>query len=459
MQQFDHIILGSWQATGTLLDRLIPTGEQIAVIEGGKVGGSCVNYGCTPTKTLVASAKAFYNAQRGDEYGFRTGPVELDYARVRERMNTIRNGGTEGLTKWMESTPNVTLYRNWGSFVDKNTIQVGEEQITGKHIYINTGTRAVAPPIKGLDSVPWMDSAGILDLEQLPEHLIIIGGGYIGMEYAQIYRRFGAKVTVIQHDSRIMPREDEDVSEAIRSFLEAEGVDIQCNTLAKGVKQEGATIKLETETNGQTATLEGTHLLIAAGRKPNTANLNLDAAGIEANNKGFIPVDDHCRTSAEGVFAIGDVNGSGAFTHTSVHDTEVVLDYLYGGNRKLSSRIPIHGLFTDPPLGRVGMTEKEALAQGIRLLKATKPMSKINRAKEMAETNGFAKLLVDADTDMIVGATILGPGGDEIVNMFAAIMHSNVPCHQDRQLVLVHPTVSELMPWLLDGLQEVKAAT
>lgn len=455
MKQFDHIILGSGQATGTLLARLIPTGDQIAVVEGGKVGGSCVNYGCTPTKTLVASAKAFHNAKRGEEYGFSTGHVELDYTRVRERMNAIRNGGTEGLTNWMESTPNVTLYRDWGAFEDTHTIRVGNEQISGKHVYINTGTRAAAPPIEGIDKVPWMDSAGILDLETLPEHFLIIGGGYIGMEYAQIFRRFGSKVTVIQGAPRIMPVEDADVSEEIRSFLEDEGVEIRCNTLAKSVSQEGDQIKLLAESSGNTENLTGSHLLIAAGRKPNSEKLNLGAAGIESDKKGFIPVDDYCQTNVEGVFAIGDVNGNGAFTHTSVHDTEIVLDYLFGGNRTISARNHIHGLFTDPPLGRVGLTEKAALDKGIRLMKATKPMKKINRAKEMGETNGFAKLLVDADTDLIVGATILGPGADEIVNMFAAIMHSKIPCKQYREVVLVHPTVSELMPWLLDGLQEV----
>ncbi len=457
MKQFDHIILGSGQATGTLLDRLIPTGDQIAVIEGGKVGGSCVNYGCTPTKTLVASAKAFHNAQRGDEYGFSAGAVKLDYKKVKARMNEMRQGGNEGLTKWIESTSNVTLFRNWGSFEDTHTLDVGDEYIQGKHIYINTGTRATAPPLDGIDNVPWLDNSRLLDLEEVPEHLLIIGGGYIGMEFSQIFRRFGAKVTVVQFGQRIMPQEDADVSSEIQRFLEAEGVEILCNTAAKAVKQDSnGQIALSVERNGSTETLSGSHLLIAAGRKPNSDGLNLSAAGIEPAAKGFIPVDDHCKTSVEGVFAIGDVNGSGAFTHTSVHDTEVVLDYLFGGNRKLSSRIPIHGLFTDPPLGRVGMTEQEALDKGIRLKAATKPMKNINRAKEMAETKGFAKLLVNADTDMIVGATILGPGGDEIVNMFAAIMHSNVPCHEYRQVVLVHPTVSELMPWLLDGLEEVQ---
>ena len=458
MQQFDHIILGTGQATGTLLSRLIPTGQQIAVVEGGKVGGSCVNYGCTPTKTLVASAKAFHNAQRGQEYGFSAGPVELDYTQVRARMNEIRQGGNEGLTGWMESTANVTLYKEWGAFADTHTLKVGDQHISGKHIYINTGTRATAPPLEGLDNVPWLDNSALLDLEELPDHLLIIGGGYIGMEFSQMFRRFGAKVTVVQSNDRIMPQEDADVSSEIQHFLEAEGVEILCNTAAKAVTQDkDGRITLTTERNGKPETLTGSHLLIAAGRKPNSDHLNLAVAGIEPTSRGHIPVDDCCQTSVEGVFAIGDVNGNGAFTHTSVHDSEVVLDYMFGGPRRVSARNPIHGLFTDPPLGRVGLTEKEALDQGIRLLKGTKSMKTINRAKEMSETNGFAKLLVDADTDQIVGATLIGPGADEIVNMFAALMQANVTTATFRQTVLVHPTVSELMPWVLDDLQEVKA--
>lgn len=455
MQKFDHVIVGTGQATGTLLGRLIETGVSIAVIEGGKIGGSCVNYGCTPTKTLVASARAIHIAQRGEEFGFKTGPVELDYSQVRERMNKIRNSSSDGLTNWMESTDNVTLIPDWASFEDAHIIKAGDQRIEGEQIYITTGTRPARPPINGLDEVPWMDSAGLLDLERLPDHLLIIGGGYIGMEFAQIYCRFGAKVTVIQQGGQIMPKEDKDVSESIREFLEAEGIRIHCNTMAKSVRKENGIIQLEVEMEGQEKTIEGTHLLIAAGRRPNSDRLNLDLAGIRVNEKGFINVDDHCRTNIEGIFALGDVNGKGAFTHTSVNDAEIVLDHLFGGKRKIADRIPIYALFTDPPLGRVGMTEKEALAHGKKILTATRPMSKISRAKEMGETNGFAKLIVDSETDLIIGASILGPGGDEIVNMFAAIMHSQIPCRKYREVMLVHPTVSELMPWVLDGLEEV----
>lgn len=456
MQNFDHIILGTGQATGTLLAKLIPKGDSIAVIEGGKVGGSCVNYGCTPTKALVASAKAMHVARRGAEFGFDTGAVKIDYSRVRERMNKIRNGSSSGLENWMINTPNVELIRAWGKFEGPKQIRAGEKLLEGKNIYINVGTRPFAPPIKGLDQVPWIDSAGLLDLEELPKHLIIIGGGYIGVEFAQIYRRFGSKVSLIQRNQQLMPREDSDTAEAVLSFLQEEGIRILTGTNSLSLRNKDGNIELDIEKGGIEEKIKGSHLLIATGRRPNSNTLNLEAAGIQANEQGFIEVDDFCRTNVSGVYALGDVNGKGGFTHTSVNDAEIVLDYLFGGSRKLSQRIPVYALFTDPPLGRVGMSEKEALEKGYRVMRAIRPMSKISRAKEMSETKGFAKLLVDADTDLIIGVSILGPGGDEIINMFAAIMHSGIPCRKYREVVLVHPTVSELMPWALDGLELIE---
>lgn len=456
MKEYDHIILGTGQATGTLLGKLIPTDDSIAVIEGGKVGGSCVNYGCTPTKTMVASARAIHMARRGDFYGFETGSVEINYGRIRERMNQIRNGSSDGLSNWMESTKNVALIRGWGAFSDNHTIKVGENQFRGKKIYINTGTRPTAPPIPGLEDTPWMDSAGLLNREKLPEHLLIIGGGYIGLEFAQVFRRFGSQITVLQRSGEVMPNEDADISESIRKVLEEEGVRFILGANTKQVSQQGGDIHMKVELDGKEEIVVGTDLLIAAGRKPNSDKINLEATDIKVNQRGFIEIDDYCQTAVEGVFALGDVNGKGAFTHTSVNDAEIVLDHMFGGNRKVSSRIPVYGLFTDPPLGRVGMSEKEAVATGRKILKATRPMSKISRAKEMGETNGFVKLLVDAETDIILGVAILGPGGDEIINMFAAIMHSGIPCKNYREVVLVHPTVSELMPWVLDGLQEIE---
>lgn len=454
---FDHIILGTGQATGTLLGGLIPTGESIAVIEKDKVGGSCVNYGCTPTKALVASARAIHQARQGDEFGFSCGDIRIDYSRIRERMNEIRNNSRKGLTEWIQDTENATLFRGTGRFVSENSIQVGEDVLSGGNIYINTGTRPAFPPIDGLDAVEAMDSAALLDLDTLPGHLLIIGGGYVGLELAQVYRRFGSEVTVIQRNERIMPREDEDTTEAIQEFLSGEGIRILCGAETQKVMEtETGSIQLEFRQKDKVQQVEGSHLLVAAGRVPNSDTINPEAAGLQISDKGFIQVDEYGHTGTGNIYALGDVNGEGAFTHTSVNDAEVVLDHLNGGNRKISDRNTIYSLFTDPPLGRVGLTEKEALDQGYHVLKATKPMAKISRAKEMSETTGFAKLLVDGETDMILGASILGPGADEIINMFASIMHSGIPCREFRNVVLVHPTVSELMPFMLDGIKEAR---
>ncbi len=452
MESFDHIILGTGQATGTLLGSLIPSGEKIAVIEGGKIGGSCVNYGCTPTKTMVASAKAIYKAKQGSLYGFDAGEVSVNYSRVRERMNEIRNGSSNGLESWLRNSENVTLIKEWGEFSGPKTIRAGNRELKGEHIYINTGTKPFKPPIKGIDDVPWMDSARLLDLTELPAHLLIIGGGYIGVEFGQVYRRFGSEVTILQRGDQLMPREDKDIADAVRDILTDEGVKVHLHANAAEVNREGERVEVTLD-DGET--IHGTHLLVAAGRRPNSDTINPDAAGLSLDKRGFIQVDDYCRTGTPGIFAVGDVNGEGAFTHTSVNDGEIVLDYLNGGDRKISGRTTVYALFLDPPLGRVGMTEKEALDAGKKVLKATRPMSKISRAKEMGETKGFAKLLVDAETDKILGAAVLGPGGDEIINMFATIMHGDITCKEYRKVVLVHPTVSELMPWVLDGLKPV----
>ena len=456
MKHFTHLIIGTGQATGVLLGKLIPTKTAIGVIEADKVGGTCLNYGCTPTKTLVASAKAFHQAKSGDFYGFQAENLNLDYERVRARMNSIRNGGSSGLTSWMNNTQNVDLMLGRAKFTGEKQVEVNGQVCTADNIYINVGTRPAAPAIQGLDDINWLDSAGLLDLENVPEHLLVIGGGYIGVEFAQVFKRFGAKVSIIQRGDQLVPREDEDVADAIKKILEEEEIDIYLNANTINITQKGAHKEVEIEVNGETKVLSGDQVLIAAGRMPNSDTLNLENTEIKTNARGYIEVDNYCETAIEGVYAVGDVNGHGGFTHTAVNDAEIVLDKLFGGDRTLDGRNLIYGLFTDPPLGRVGMTEKEAIKSGKKVLKATRPMSKISRAKEMGETKGFAKLLVDAETDLILGASILGVGGDEIINMFASIMHSNIPCRHYRKVVLVHPTVSELMPWILDGIQEVR---
>ena len=452
MEHFEYVIIGTGQASGTLLGKLIPAQKKIAVIEQHKVGGSCVNYGCTPTKTLVATAKAMHTARRGDFFGFDSGTLSIDFGKVRQRMDEIRNGANQGLEKWMTDTSNVTLYKGRGRFNEDKSIMVGGHTITGSQIIINTGTRPAAPPIKGLEQVPWLDNERLLSLKKLPRHLIIIGGGYIAVEFGQIFRRFGCEITILQREGQIMSHEDDDVAHAIQEILEEEGIRIICNAGVTEVSGSDGDVSVQLDSG---ETFAGSHVLVAAGRAPNSDTLNPDAIGLDRDDRGFIIVDDHCRTSVDGIYAAGDVNGQGAFTHTSVNDAEIVLDDLFDGDRKISHRVPIYALFTDPPLGRTGMSEKEALDSGKRVLKAVRPMSKINRAKEMGETKGFAKLLVDADSDLILGASILGPGADEIINMIAVLIHQKIPCKDYRKVVHVHPTVSELIPFILDGLEPV----
>ncbi len=456
MEHYDYLLLGTGQVTGTLLAELIPTNKKIAVIEAADVGGSCVNFGCTPTKTMVAAARAVYTAKRGAFYGFESLTPKIDYARMRERMNEVRYGGRDGLSSWMESSPNVDLIRGRGVFTGEKTLSVNGRILSADQIFINTGTHHWAPPIPGLHDVPYLDSARLLDLEEIPESLLILGGGYIGLEFAQIYQRLGSKVTLIQRNGQLMPREDEDIARSVQEKLEGEGVRVHLSTKTLEVRESDESISLRLDKEGEEFEVDGSHILVATGRRPNSQNIGLDLAGIEVDDRGYIITGDQCQTTAEGVFALGDVNGKGAFTHTSVNDAEIVINHLFGsGHRKTSDRIPIYALFTDPPLGRVGLSEKEALARGKKVLKATREMSRISRAKEMGETHGFAKLLVDAETDLILGAAIHGVGGDEIINMFAAIMHSGIPCKSYREVVLVHPTVSELMPWVLDGLEPI----
>ena len=455
-RHFDHILVGTGQATGTLIGGL-PAGESIAIIEGGRLGGTCVNVGCTPTKTLVASAKVAHLARRAADYGVITGPVAVDFAKVMERMRAPRQAANQGMERWLHGLEHVTLLRGWARFEASKTLRVGEELITGGRVYLNVGARARSLPVPGLDEVPFLDNVSILELDALPEHLVVVGGSYIGLEFAQIFRRFGARVTVIEAAPQIMFREDADVAEEVQRILAAEGIGFEVGVSLERVKHrvDGG---VEVELAGGRS-VSGSHLLLAVGRVPNGDRLNLEAAGIETGPGGFITVDDVTMTSAEGVYALGDVNGRGAFTHTAVNDTEIVLDTMRGGDRRLSDRISTYAMFTDPPLARVGLTEREALAAGHRVRRATRAMRRISRAKEMGETEGFVKVLVDADSDMILGASIVGVSGDEVINMFAAFMTSGRTASDFRKAVLVHPTIGELMPWILDDLELVEQAS
>jgi pyruvate/2-oxoglutarate dehydrogenase complex dihydrolipoamide dehydrogenase (E3) component len=448
--QVDHLLIGTGQATGTLI-RGLPESERIAVVEGGAVGGSCVNTGCTPTKALVASAKVAWQARRAAAFGVRAGDVGVDFAAAMQRMNDIRHESRDGLTRLLATSPNVTLMRGWARFTGPRTIVVGGRSISAERVYVNVGARPVVPDVDGLDGVPWLDNASILELDRQPEHLVVLGAGYIALELGQVFSRFGTRVTVIEAAPRVLTREDDDVAAAVRAILEGEGIDFVVGAQARRIKatSDGG---IEVRLDGG-ARVAGSHLLVATGRRANTDRLDASEAGIELDERGYVVVDDHGRTSAEGVVALGDVNGRGAFTHTSVHDAQVVLDHLQGGPRTIGERDTIYAMYTDPPLGRVGLTEAQARERGRPVLCATMRMADVARAREMGETHGFVKVLVDADTDRILGASVLGVHGDETIGLFALAMSAGLTAAQFRRVVLPHPTVGELMPFLLARLQ------
>ncbi len=454
MKKYDVIWIGTGQATGTIVPRLVKAGKTVAIAEGGRFGGSCVNYGCTPTKTIVASARAAHMARRGPDFGVKTGEISIDFAKVMERQNKMRNGASSGLESWLRGMDNVDIYADYATFVDSHTVRIGDDLIEGETIIINAGARPRILPIDGVDDVDWLDNARLLDLEELPQRLVIVGGSYISLEFAQAFRRLGSEVTVLGHSSQIMFREDADIATAAQEILESEGITIQLNANVKRLAQESPQqIYISFEQDGETKQVKGTHLLLAVGRTPNSERLNLEAAGVEVNKRGYILVNEVMQTTAPHIFAVGDINGEGAFTHTSVNDGEIFWDYFSGDDERiLSERIPTYALFIDPPLGRVGMSEKEARASGRNVLMATRPMKHIARAKEKDETAGLVKILVDADTEEFLGAAVLGVGGDEVINMFTTFMYTKSSYKLFRKAILIHPTVAELMPWILDDL-------
>ncbi|MCP4417947.1 MAG: mercuric reductase [Chloroflexi bacterium] len=455
MTKFDVIWIGTGQATGTVVPRLVAAGKAVAIVEGSRFGGSCLNYGCTPTKTIIASARAAHMARRGADFGIVTGDVSVDFAKVMDRQNKMRHGGSKMMEGWLRGMDNVTVYAGYGEFAGSHSVKIGDEVIEGETIVLNVGGRARVFPIPGIDEVDWMDNARLLDLKELPPHLVIVGGSYIGLEFAQAFRRLGSEVTVIEGTPQLMFREDADIAAETKEILESEGIAIHLGAFVKSLAQKAPQqIEVSFEVNGKMQQVRGTHLLMAVGRVPNSDRLNLAAAGVEANKHGFISVNDVMQTNVPHIFAVGDVNGEGAFTHTSVNDGEIFWDYYSGDDdRKLSDRISTYAMFIDPPLGRVGMSEKEARASGRNVLMATKPMKYISRAKEKDETAGLVKILVDADSEEFLGAAILGVGGDEIINMFATFMVTKQSYKLFRKAILTHPTVSELMPWTLDDLK------
>jgi pyruvate/2-oxoglutarate dehydrogenase complex dihydrolipoamide dehydrogenase (E3) component len=435
--------------------RLTGAGMKVAVIERHLFGGTCVNTGCIPTKTLVASARAAYMARRGADFGVVIdGNVTVDMKKVKERKDEMVRGSNQGVENWMKTMENATVYEGHGRFEGPGTVRVGENLLEAGKIFINTGTRAAIPPIPGLESVDYFTNTQMVELDYLPEHLLVLGGSYIGLEFGQMYRRFGSEVTIIQRDARLVSREDEDVSDAIREIIEGEGVTVCTDTGDISIEDRDGKIAVQMMCGGTPREVVGSHLLVATGRRPNTDDLGLEKAGVEVNGRGYIEVDDELKTSVPGIWAIGDCNGRGAFTHTSYNDYEIVAaNLLDGDTRRVSDRIMAYALYIDPPLGRVGMTERQVRESGRKALVAKKPMSHIGRAKEKGETQGFMKFLVDAESKEFLGAAILGIGGDEIIHSVLDVMYAKAPCTVIQRAVHIHPTVSELIPTTLAELK------
>jgi pyruvate/2-oxoglutarate dehydrogenase complex dihydrolipoamide dehydrogenase (E3) component len=456
--RFDCIVIGTGQSGPALAARLSRTGMKVAVVERKLFGGTCVNTGCVPTKAMVASAYAAHMARRANEYGVTVGgPVSVDMKRVKARKDKISGESNRAVENWMRKLKNGTVYQGHARFESAHAVKVGEETLAADKIFINVGGRALIPPMPGLDQVAYLTNSNIMDLEALPGHLLIIGGSYIGLEFGQMFRRFGAKVTIIEKGSRLIAREDEDVSLAVQRILENEGVAVRLNAECMTAKKHGDRIVVSLDCGSGAREAEGSHLLLAVGRVPNTDDLGLDKAGVQLDAKGYIQVDDQLRTNVPGIWALGDCNGRGAFTHTSYNDYEIVAANLLDNEpRKVSDRIVTYGLFIDPPLGRIGMTEADVRKSGRKALIATRPMTKVGRAVEKGETQGFMKALVDAESKEILGAMILGVGGDEAIHSLLDVMYAKAPYTVVTHAVHIHPTVSELIPTLLGELKPLE---
>ena len=454
METFDAIVIGAGQAGPAIAARCSREGLRTAVIERGRFGGTCVNDGCVPTKTLVASARAVRLAQRGAEFGFDVEGLRVDMARVKARKDAIVAKSREGVESWMRGLKGAEVIVGDARFVAPATVEVGRRRLTAPRIFLNVGGRPVRPPLDGIDEVPTLDNTTVMELDRVPEHLVVVGGSYIGLEFAQVMRRLGAEVTVVERAPHLLPREDDDVAEGIREILEAEGIRFELGAECLSLARMGGRIRVGAACDGGREGVEGSHVLLATGRRPNTDGLGLERAGIVTDERGYIVVDDQCRTSADGVWAVGDCNGRGAFTHTAWNDHEIVVANLFDNDqRRISDRIPCYALFIDPPLGRVGITEHQARASGRQVLRAKMPMQRVGRAREAGETQGFMKVLVDADSQRLLGAAILGLNGDEVVHSLLDVMAADQPYTAISRTMHIHPTVTELVPTLLQQLR------
>jgi pyruvate/2-oxoglutarate dehydrogenase complex dihydrolipoamide dehydrogenase (E3) component len=459
MPNYDAIIIGTGQSGPALARRLVAAGSKVAIIERKLFGGTCVNTGCTPTKTLIASAYAAHIARRAADYGVTiAGAVKVDMKAVKARKDAVVAPSHNGVERSLKTLAGCTVYEGHGRFVAEKKVVVNGSELTADRIFINVGARAAIPPIPGLDRVPYLTNSSMMDIDFLPPHLVILGGSYIGLEFAQAYRRFGSEITVIELGPRLIAREDADVSQAVADFLKDEGIDVRVDSKVIGVEKQGNAIGVKIESAGKTSQVVGTHVLVAIGRRPNTDDLGLDKAGIATDKHGYIQVDDQLRTNVSGIWAMGDCNGRGAFTHTSWNDFEIVAaNLLDNDQRRVSDRITAYALYTDPPLGRAGMTEAEVRKTGKPALISTRAMENVSRAYEKGETKGFMRILVDRDSKQILGASFLGLSGDEVIHCVLDIMYAKAPYTVMQRAMHIHPTVSELIPTMLGDLKPLQS--
>ena len=454
MTRYDAIVVGAGQAGPYVASRLAGAGMKVAVIERNLMGGTCVNTGCIPTKTMVASAYAARMAARAAEYGIEVGPFRVDMKRVKARKDAVSGRSRTGLEDWLQNMENCTVYRGHARFETARDLRVGEDRLHADKIFLNVGGRASVPDMPGIGKIDVLTNSSMMSVDFLPRRLIVVGGSYIGLEFAQMFRRFGAEVTIIEMGPRLIAREDEDVSNAIREIVESEGVEVRLNAKCIGFARQGDEIMADVDCESGTPQVPGSHVLLAVGRRPNTDDLGLDEAGVAVDARGYVVVDDQLRTSAPGVWALGDCNGKGAFTHTAYNDAEIVIaNLLENDPRRVSDRITAYALYVDPPLGRAGMTEEEIRKSGRKALVGKLAMTRVGRAVEKGETQGFMKIAVDAETGAILGAAILGAGGDEVIHSILDVMYAKAPWTAIRGAMHIHPTVSELVPTMLSELR------
>ena len=451
---FDAIVIGTGQAGPALAARLSAAHMKVAVIERHRFGGTCVNDGCTPTKAMVASAYAARMAARAAEYGVRIdGAPRVDMKRVKARKDTIVATSSGNVEKWMRGLEGAAVYQGHARFTARDRIKIGDEELSAGRIFVDVGGRPSVPKMPGLDKVPYLTNVSLMDVDFVPEHLVVVGGSYIGLEFGQMFRRFGSRVTVVEMGPRLISREDEDVSAAVQEILEGEGIEVRLNAECLEVGRKDNAIEMVLGCRDGAARVTGSHLLLAVGRAPNTDDLGLDAAGIATDKRGYIEVDESLRTSNPNVWALGDCNGKGAFTHTAYNDHEIVADNLLAGtNRKWTDRVPVYALYTDPPLGRVGMSEAEIKKAGLKALVGKRPMTRVARAVEKGETSGFLKIHVEADSKRILGAALLGTSCDEVVHSLIDAVYARTPVTEFQRHVRIHPNVAELLPTVLEEL-------